>query len=231
MARSTLYVAGEFELSNVTQQNLCRLYHSRGDGTFQNVAEKAGVLDAGFAKGVAWGDYDDDGDLDMYVSNMNGPNRLYRNNGDGTFTDVAADLGVTEPTDSFSCWFWDYDNDGRLDLFVTGFSATLIDIVADMLGQPSKGERPRLYRNIGPEGFKDVAAQAGLNPVTLPMGSNFADIDNDGFLDVFLATGRPSYSMLIPDLMFRNVDGRRFVDVTTATGTGHLQKGSWRLVR
>jgi len=221
-----LYVAGEYDLRQVaTPQNFCRLYRNRGDGTFENVAEKAGVQNVGFAKGVAWGDYDDDGDLDLYVSNMMGPNRLYRNNGDGTFTDVAPELGVTEPVDSFSCWFWDYDNDGRLDLFVAGFRASLQDIVADMLGQPAKGERPRLYRNLGPEGFKDVAAEVGLNRVTLPMGSNFADIDNDGFLDVFLATGRPPYSMLIPDLMFKNVDGRRFEDVTTSSGTGHLQKG------
>ncbi|MFI5454440.1 MAG: FG-GAP-like repeat-containing protein [Isosphaerales bacterium] len=220
-----VYVAGEYDVSQVTPQNLCRLYHNRGDGTFENVAEKAGVLNARFAKGVAWGDYDNDGDLDLYVSNMKGPNRLYRNEGDGTFTDVAPDLGVTEPINSFSCWFWDYDNDGRLDLFVAGFSATLADIVADMLGRPAKGERPRLYRNLGPAGFKDVTAQSGLNRVTLTMGSNFADIDNDGFLDVFLATGQPAISALIPDLMFRNVDGRRFEDVTTSSGTGHLQKG------
>jgi len=220
-----VYVAGEYAASQVAPENLCRLYHNRGDGTFENVAEKAGVVNAGFAKGVAWGDYDNDGDLDLYVSNMKGPNRLYRNNGDGTFTDVAHDLGVTEPFNSFSCWFWDYDNDGRLDIFVAGFSATLGDIVADMLGQPAKGERPRLYRNLGPEGFQDVTTLVGLNRVTLTMGSNFADIDNDGFLDVFLGTGQPAYSVLIPDLMFRNVEGRRFEDVTTSSGTGHLQKG------
>jgi hypothetical protein len=223
--RLDLYVAGEYHDQNATPLNLGRLYHNRGDGTFENVAEKAGVLNEGWAKGVAWGDYDDDGDLDLYVSNMNGPNRLYRNNGNGTFADVAPKLGVVEPYSSFSCWFWDYDNDGRLDLFVTGFYASLHDIVADALGQPAKGERPRLYRNLGFQGFKDVAAEVGLNRVTLPMGSNFADIDNDGFLDVFLATGRPPYSVLIPDLMFLNVGGRRFEDVTTATGTGHLQKG------
>ena len=220
-----LYIAGEYHDRNATPLNHGRLYHNRGDGTFENVAKKAGVLNERWAKGVVWGDYDDDGDLDLYVSNTKGPNRLYRNNGNGTFTDVAPELGLTEPNNSFSCWFWDYDNDGRLDLFVTGFYATLQDIVADMLGQPSRGERPRLYRNLGPGGFKDVTAAVGLNRVTLPMGSNFADIDNDGFLDVFLATGRPPYSVLVPDLMFKNVNGQRFEDVTTSTRTGHLQKG------
>ncbi len=220
-----LYVAGEYHDRNATALNLGRLYHNRGDGTFENLAEKAGVINEGWAKGVAWGDYDDDGDVDLYVSNMNGPNRLYRNNGNGTFTDVAPDLGLTDPYSSFSCWFWDYDNDGRLDLFVTGFNASLQDIVANMLGQPAGGERPRLYHNLGPQGFRDVAAEVGLDRVTLPMGSNFADIDNDGFLDIFLATGRPPYSVLIPDLLFKNIDGRRFEDVTASSGTGHLQKG------
>src|SRR4029077_2052410 len=100
------------------------------------------------------------------------------------------------------------------------------------LGQPARAgsgdprpARPRLYRNLGPKGFEDVAAEVGLNRVTLPMGSNFGDIDNEGFLDIFLATGRPPYSILIPDLMFKNVDGRRFQDVTISSGTGHLQKG------
>jgi FG-GAP-like repeat len=79
--------------------------------------------------------------------------------------------------------------------------------------------------SFAPGGFQDVTTLVGLDRVTLPMGSNFADIDNDGFLDVFLATGRPSYSMLIPDLMFRNAGGRRFEDITTSSGTGHLQKG------
>ena len=223
--RLDLYVAGEYHDRNATPLNRGRLYHNRGDGTFQDVAEAAGVINERWAKGAAWGDYDDDGDPDLYVSNMNGPDRLYRNRGDGTFADVAPELGLTGPEDSFSCWFWDYDNDGRLDIFVTGFNATLGDIIADHIGRASKGERPRVYHNLGPSGFREVAAEVGLDRVTLPMGSNFGDIDNDGFLDVFLATGRPPYSMLIPDLMFRNVDGRRFEDVTIASGTGHLQKG------
>ena len=138
-----LYVAGEYDVRQaVTPLTLCRLYRNRGDGTFESVAEEAGVRNMAFAKGVAWGDYDDDGDLDLYVSNMLGPNRLYRNDGDGTFTDVAAELGVDQPHNSFSCWFWDYDNDGRLDLFVAGFHASLQDIVADMLGQPAERGTP-----------------------------------------------------------------------------------------
>ena len=143
-----------------------------------------------WGKGAAWGDYDNDGDPDLYVSNNCEPNRLYRNNGDGTFTDVAVSLGVTEPLASFSCWWWDYDNDGRLDLFVAGFANnSLSDIVRSHLGRSAKGERPRLFHNEGPAGFRDVTNEAGLDRVLVVMGSNFGDIDNDGFLDIYLATG------------------------------------------
>ena len=160
-----------------------------------------------FGKGVAWGDYDDDGRPDLYVSNLGQPNRLYHNQGDGTFVDVAAALGVTEPIDGFACWFWDYDNDGRLDLWVNPNHATLSEVIRDQLGRPTSGERPRLYRNVGgPESFRDVTAEVGLDRVVLPMGSNFGDIDNDGFLDIYLATGRPSYSL--PDAQ-RDVPQRR----------------------
>jgi hypothetical protein len=220
-----LYVVGEYHQDRPDPRNLSRLYHNNGNGTFSNVAAKAGVGNEGWAKGAAWGDYDDDGKLDLYVSNMWGRNRLYHNNGDGTFSDVAADLGVADQHHSFSCWFWDYDNDGKLDLFVCGYFARLNDIVADYLGQPSSAERPRLYHNRGGGRFEDVTAAAGLDRVILPMGSNFADIDNDGFLDMYLGTGQPAYMTLVPNLMLKNVDGRRFVDVTDATGTGHLQKG------
>jgi hypothetical protein len=220
-----LYVAGEYSPERPDPRNRGRLYRNQGDGTFKDVAKAAGVLNGRFGKGVAWGDYDDDGRPDLYVSNLGEPNRLYHNNGDGTFTDVAEALGVTEPIESFACWFWDYDNDGRLDLWVNPYKATLAEVIRDQLGQPASGERPRLYRNLGAAGFRDVTAAVGLDRVVVPMGSNFGDLDNDGFLDIYLGTGLPQYSSLDPNLMLRNVEGRRFEDVTAATGTGHLQKG------
>ncbi len=208
------------------RRNRCRLYRNRGDGTFLNVAEHAGVENDRYAKGAAWGDYDADGFLDLYVANFSGGNRLYHNRGDGTFRDAAAELGMTEPEHSFSCWFWDFDNDGRLDVFVNDYQGDLQAAVASALGRPTRVKsHPRLYRNLGPAGFRDVASDSGLNRVALAMGSNFGDIDNDGFLDVYLATGLPGYSAVIPNLMFKNVNGLRFEDVTTSSGTGHLQKG------
>jgi hypothetical protein len=220
-----LYVVGEQLPERPDPRNRGRLYRNNGDGTFTDVASRAGVGDDGFAKGAAWGDYNGDGWPDLYVSNMRGANRLYRNNGDGTFADVAPLLGVTEPEDSFSCWFWDFDNDGRLDLFVAGFHGFLYDVIADALGQPNTGERPRLYRNLGDQGFRDVTDQVGLGHVFLTMGSNFGDVDNDGYLDVYLGTGLPNYSSLDPNAMLKNVGGRRFEDVSVSTGTAHLQKG------
>jgi hypothetical protein len=221
-----VYVAGELDPSRPDPRNRGRLYHNRGDGTFENVAVAAGVTNDRFCKGVAWGDYDDDGWPDLYVSNLGQPNRLYHNQGDGTFVDMAVVLKVTGPTNCFACWFWDYDNDGRLDLWVNPYLSTLSEVIADQLGRSTSGERPRLYRNAGGmEPFHDVTAEVGLDRVVLPMGSNFGDLDNDGFLDMYLGTGRPSYSYLMPNVLFRNDGGRRFEDITAATGTGHLQKG------
>jgi hypothetical protein len=221
-----LYVAGELEPGRPDRRNRGRLYHNRGDGTFVDVAGAAGVTNDRFGKGVAWGDYDDDGRPDLFVANLGQPPRLYHNQGDGTFVDVAAALGVTGPINAFACWFWDFDNDGRLDLWVNPNHATLSEVIRDQLGRPASGERPRLYRNVGaPRYFRDATAEVGLDRVVLPMGSNFGDIDNDGFLDIYLATGRPSYSYLMPNVLLRNEGGRRFEDVTAATGTGHLQKG------
>ena len=220
-----LYMVGEYNRKNPDPRNQGRLYHNNGNGKFTDVAGSAGVLNGRWGKGAAWGDYDNDGDPDLYVSNNGEPNRLYRNNGDGTFIDVAAALGVTEPLSSFACWWWDYDNDGRLDLFVCNFGNGLSEIVRSHLGQPALGERPRLFHNDSPNGFRDVTIEAGLDRVLVCMGSNFGDIDNDGYLDMYLGTGRPEYRYVIPNVLFKNVQGHRFEDVTTSSGTGHLQKG------
>ena len=219
-----LYLGGEFDAATPKPANRGRLYRNNGDGTFKNIAEAAGVLNERFCRGVAWGDYDNDGRPDLYLSNQGQANRLYHNNGDGTFTDVARKMGVDEPIHSYACWFWDYDNDGRLDLFVTGSSASLSQVIKSHLGQPAMGERPRLFHNEG-DRFVDVARQSGLDRVWLPMGSNCGDLDNDGYLDFYLGTGSPPYSSLMPNILMHNRNGREFEDVTVSTGTGHLQKG------
>ena len=99
------------------------------------------------------------------------------------------------------------------------------DMAADYLGLPSTGERGRLYRNQGDGTFADVTRAAGLYKIVPTMGLNFGDLDNDGWLDIYLGTGDPDFSSLVPNRMFRNADGRFFQDVTTAGNFGHLQKG------
>jgi hypothetical protein len=201
-----------------------QLFRSNRDGTFSNVTVAAGVANMAFAKGVAWGDFDDDGRPDLYVSNLDAPNRLYRNRGDGTFENVAAERGAEGPRRSFATWFFDFDQDGRLDLFVADYSAPYEQVSASYLGLPTTGGRPALYRNEGGR-FRDVAAERGLDRPLLPMGANFGDLDNDGWPDLYLGTGVPNLEALMPNVMLRNLGAGHFVDVTSAGGFGHLQKG------
>ncbi len=206
------------------QPNL--LYHNNGDGTFTEVAAKAGVAGKGGTyKGAAWIDSNNNGLPDLFLNNLNGPAELYRNNGDGTFTDVTEAMGIDGPRSGFSCWAWDYDNDGFLDIFATSYHHTTEGVVQGMLGQPHHLSPNKLFRNKGGKGFEDVTKEAGLDMVFETMGSNFGDIDNDGYLDIYLGTGDPSLTSLVPNRLLKNVEGKRFVEITGATGTGNLQKG------
>ncbi|HMX25728.1 MAG TPA: CRTAC1 family protein, partial [Blastocatellia bacterium] len=202
-----------------------QLFRNRGNGMFEDVTQKAGVGRTAFTKGAAWGDYDNDGFADLYVSNYGSENFLYHNNGNGSFTELAARLGVSKPLMSFPTWFFDYDNDGRLDLFVASFVPSVAEVARGFWGLPPQAETMKLYRNDGRGGFQDVTAAVGLTKVVPTMGANFGDLDNDGRLDFYLGTGAPSYTALMPNFMFRNQAGKSFADVTAATGTGHLQKG------
>jgi hypothetical protein len=201
-----------------------QLFRNNGDGTFAEVARAAGVTNRRFAKGTAWGDTDDDGWPDLYVSNL-GRNRLYRNRGDGGFDDVAAALGVQRPRQSFPVWFWDFDNDGVLDLYVSSYDGKVAEVEASRRGAPQSWETDHLYRGDGQGGFEQVAEARDIRTLHLTMGANFGDIDSDGFLDMYLGTGYPENDGLIPNVLYRNRDGESFADVTTAAGMGHLQKG------
>jgi len=202
-----------------------QLFRNDGEGRFEDVATEAGVRNWRYCKGSAWGDYDGDGFPDLYISNFGGENRLYRNNGDGTFEDVAPTLHLTEPINSFATWFWDYNNDGWADIFVAGYGEDIIVVAKDRMGLENDGPRPRLYRNMQGEGFEDVTRETGLWHVHFAMGANFGDLDNDGYPDFYLGTGAPSYDAIAPNAMYRNDHGNDFQDVTFSGGFGHLQKG------
>lgn len=201
-----------------------RLFLNKGDGTFQDISHSAGIDQIAFTKGVVAADYDGDGYVDFYVSNI-GRNFLYHNNHDNTFSEVAEQAGVAGPGQSFATWFFDYDNDGLPDLFVTSFSISVDETLRTYAGAPNNGPTLKLYKNLGNGKFKDVSREAGLEKGFMPMGANFGDIDNDGFLDIYLATGSPSLGSEVPNVLLRNHDGKYFVDVTASSGTGELHKG------
>ena len=234
------------ETRNPTNPHPCELFLNDGKGHFKECAMAAGVNVRSFVRGVTAGDFDNDGWPDLYISCLFSDNILLHNDGrSGTnkapgvhFTAVTSRAGVAAPLHSFPTWFFDYDNDGWLDIFTCGYgvddafstsaavgNASLHEVVADKLGLPSKGTRPALYHNNHNGTFTDVGREMNLDHILLAMGSNFGDLDNDGWLDFYLGTGSPYIGMLIPNEMFRNDGGKRFQNVTTAGGFGHLQKG------
>ena len=202
-----------------------QLFRNLGDGTFEDTTLQAGMRFRSFTKGATWGDVDNDGRPDLYVSNFGDRNLLFINRGNGRFDEEARERGVSEPTYSFPTWFWDYDNDGWQDLMVVTFLQTVDEVARDYLGQPPRSETLRIYHNRGDGSFEDKTVALGVARMIPTMGANFGDLNNDGYPDFYLATGAPSYGLLVPNRMFLNQEGRRFVDVTTSTGTGHLQKG------
>jgi len=202
-----------------------QLFRNKGDGTFEDISHSSGVDRIGYTKAVAAADYDNDGYVDFFVSNLNGDKFLFHNNHNRTFTDVAAQAGVQKPWQSFAAWFFDYDNDGWPDLFVTSYYVSVDESIRSYLGLTANAETLKLYKNLGNGKFRDVTAEVGLDRVFMPMGANFGDIDNDGFLDMYLGTGNPSYASLLPNVLLHNKEGKFFTDVTAASGTGELHKG------
>ena len=195
----------------------CVLYHNKRDGTFEDVTEKAGLTHPGWGMGVSFGDYDNDGFADVYLTFL-GRNVLYHNNGNGTFTDVTEKAGVGDPRWSSSAGFGDYDRDGDLDLYVCNYIT--IDwnnlpkpgpgMFCTYLGRPVMcgprglpGARDTLYRNNGDGTFTDVSESSGAfdKDRLYGLGMVWADLDNDGDLDIFVADDDG------PNLLFVN-DGK-----------------------
>ncbi len=227
-----IFIANE---STPNGENQCELYINNSGKTFTDVALKAGISKTGFFKGVASGDINNDGYEDIYLSNFSGENVLYINSSDGkglAFRQAGDELGLSEPLQSFSTWIFDFNNDGFDDIFVSGYSSDVISppnmLMASIFYPYDDGlkiRRPKLYQNNGDGTFTDVAYDLGLTEPVTTMGCNFGDLDNDGFLDFYLATGDPSFLSIVPNKMYRNDGGQRFEDVTFSGGFGHIQKG------
>ncbi|WP_026463459.1 CRTAC1 family protein [Adhaeribacter aquaticus] len=214
--------------------NPCELFINNGDGTFTNIAKEAACDIRSFVKGVTSGDYNNDGRMDIFISTMEGKRYLLKNNGiknnRPVFKDVTAQAKLDkEESRTFPTWFWDYNNDGWLDILVCdyNFEGQLSYYAAsEALNLPGpKSGIIYLYKNNQDGTFSNITEEAGLNKTAFAMGANFGDIDNDGFLDFYLGTGNPDYESIIPNKMFKNVAGKRFEDVTNAARVGHLQKG------
>ncbi|MGE3181938.1 MAG: FG-GAP repeat domain-containing protein, partial [Phycisphaerae bacterium] len=218
------------------ERHPCEFFHNNRDGTFTNIAAELGLDRVALVKGAAAADYDNDGHLDLYISQFFARNVLLKNIPANEklglkwqFADVTATAGVAEPVSSFPAWFFDFDHDGWEDIFIGSF-ASFVDnnldyVVADMAGAPLAGSRCTLYRNNRNGTFTNVAKQMKVDRLSLVMGANFGDLDNDGWLDIYLGTGQPQLSTLIPNQMFRNDAGKTYQNVTISGGFGHLQKG------
>jgi hypothetical protein len=229
-----LFVAGEAGPQNRAP---CRLFHNNQDGTFTEVSVAAGVSTNQTTKGMTGGDYNNDRYPDIYLSNLGGRfvpgnavqkgsfNRLFRNNKDGTFTDVAEEAGVLAEGPTFGTWFWDYNNDGILDLYVANYDASTRDVALFYKGEAPPPLMPRVFRGTLDGKFVEATAELGITEPTLPMGSNFGDLDNDGWLDMYLGTGSPDYQMIIPNKLYHNIGGQKFIDISESAGMAHLQKG------
>ena len=217
---------GYLDLFIANEKSPSQLFRNRGDGTFEDISHTAGVDRTEFSKGVTAADYDNDGYVDFYVSNLSGANFLYHNNHNNTFTEIAKQAGVQAPGTGFATWFFDYDNDGWTDLLVTAYPSYSPDeVVRSYMHLPTHADTMKLYRNLHNGTFEDVTAQVGLDRVFMPMGANFGDVDNDGFLDIYLGVGQPSFGAILPHVLLRNDGAKKFVDITASSGTGDMHKG------
>jgi hypothetical protein len=206
------------------------LFHNNGDGTFTDVSAKAGILKTSgtYGLGVLVADFDNDGWPDIYVANDSTASALYKNNHDGTFTDVAIEAGVAyspdgKPQAGMGVSAIDYDCDGNLDLVKTNFA----------------GDTASLYRNVGKMVFDDQTFQAGLGRVTrfLGWGVGFLDFDNDGWSDILISNGHVYPEVGETDaeagyrerkVLYRNLGNRKFADVSMDAGPGVLDKAPAR---
>jgi len=211
-----------------------RLYHNEGDGTFEDVTEKAGVKGWGYDLGVAAGDYDADGFTDLFVAGLR-KNLLFRNKGDGTFEDVADQAGFNKPDPEYgTLWavaagFVDYDNDGDLDLFVSNYCVW--DPETEPLCGPRglndychpnnyRGLPNSLYRNDGDGTFTDVSQESGIRKVIgKGMGLGIADFDDDGWMDVFVANDTE------PNYLFHNLGDGTFEEIGFMAGVAYPEAG------
>lgn len=227
-----LYIGNEASRKG-DKKNDCKLFLNDGTGKFKDVAKETKTNFNGFVKGVTTGDYDNDGDPDIYLSVNSAENILFRNDTERgskklKFTNVTAEAGVSGPVQSFPCWFFDYNNDGWLDIMNFSYGANVSDddIPAEYMGKEMRGDKTALYVNNQDGTFTNKTEELGLAKRSfLVMGSSYGDFDMDGWIDFYVGTGKPDMRSLTPNRLFRNAEGKYWQEVSTAAGVGVLQKG------
>ncbi|MEZ4926082.1 MAG: CRTAC1 family protein [Saprospiraceae bacterium] len=222
------------ETAPVGEKYPCELYINNQDGTFTNVAPGTNLSIQEFVKAVVSADYDKDGWPDIFISTLNGPKILLHNKGVSgpgvAFENVSANAGFAKDTShTFPTGFFDYDNDGWLDLFLCkyDFDKDLSYYMAEeaLKPQAERSGKMMIYRNNQDGTFKDVSKKVGFDKSVFGMAVNFGDIDNDGYLDLYCSTGNPSYKSIIPNKLYKNMNGEKFADVTVSARVGNIQKG------